>query len=138
MGKNWANLDRKFWFVSESVTYAEAIWTVLDEGYGSQRHGPEMLARTAGVVPRTAKNWLQRKCAPRGDELVRLMAADDRVADTMLDLVLQRREELRLHIKNVRARHAALGCDLSVAPGSGADRDQLGNGECGGSHDGLG
>jgi transcriptional regulator with XRE-family HTH domain len=58
---------------SGMLMYSSIVHSVLAREYGLLRFGAKLLARAAGVSPRTADNWLQGICAPRGDELLRLM-----------------------------------------------------------------
>ena len=55
------------------MSYAATVHSVLTREFGALRHARELLARRASVSPRTAENWLRGICAPRGDELIRLM-----------------------------------------------------------------
>lgn len=71
--------------------YAAAVHLVLQREYAPLRHAAKILARKADVSPRTAENWLAGTCAPRGDELLRLMASCDALAAEINKLV----EELR-------------------------------------------
>ena len=48
------------------------VFDVLDREYGSRASGAKILAKAASVSCRTAENWLQGLCAPRGDTLIRL------------------------------------------------------------------
>jgi hypothetical protein len=56
------------------MSYAATVHDVLSREYGPLRNAAKILARKADVSCRTAQNWLHGKCAPRGDELIRLMA----------------------------------------------------------------
>ncbi|WP_180952791.1 hypothetical protein [Acetobacter aceti] len=60
-----------------ACAYSETVTSVLRRIYGSMRHGAEYLARGVDTSPRTARNWLDGKNAPRGAELIRLMAECD-------------------------------------------------------------
>ena len=55
------------------MTYSALVHGVLVREYGPLRNAAKILARATGVSPRSAENWLQGLCAPRGDELLRLM-----------------------------------------------------------------
>lgn len=55
------------------LTYSTLVHGVLVREFGPLRNAAKLLARLAGVSPWTADNWLQGLCAPRGDELLRLM-----------------------------------------------------------------
>ncbi len=76
-----------------SVSYATTVHTVLVREYAPKRFAAKLLARAAGVSPRTAENWIQGLCAPRGDELIRLMAECDALRVEILRLVEERKAE---------------------------------------------
>jgi hypothetical protein len=61
-------------FPEKRMSYASTVHDVLNREYGPLRNAAKILARKADVSSRTAQNWLHGKCAPRGDELIRLMA----------------------------------------------------------------
>lgn len=118
MANNRTNTDRKFRMMTITSTYAETVWDALHDAYAPLKHGVELLARVADVVPRTAKNWLERRNAPRGDELVRLMAADPRIAVAIRSLVLRQRADLRRRDQQARAHHATIGRHLLMDAGA--------------------
>jgi len=64
-----------------SMTYAAAVHGILSREYGPLRNAPKLLAQKAQVSVRTADNWLRGVCAPRGDELIRLMSECDALRD---------------------------------------------------------
>jgi hypothetical protein len=68
------------------VTYAAAVHGILTQEFGPLRNAAKLLARKAGVSPRTAQNWLQGLCAPRGDELIRLMQECSALRDEIIRL----------------------------------------------------
>lgn len=75
MCKNRANIDRDFQKMSTTAAlYSQTVTTVLRTIYGRLKHGPEILARAVEASPRTTRNWLDGTNAPRGAELIRLMA----------------------------------------------------------------
>ncbi len=68
------------------MSYAAAVHGVLTREYGPLRNAAKILARAAGVSPRTSQNWLQGLCAPRGDELLKLMVECDALRDEIFRL----------------------------------------------------
>lgn len=75
MGKTRSISDRKFrQNQMTTCSYSETVTSVLRRIYGSMRNGTEYLARCVDITPRTARNWLDGKNAPRGAELIKLMA----------------------------------------------------------------
>ena len=66
------------------LMYSSIVHSVLAREYGPLRFGAKLLARAAGVSPRTADNWLQGICAPRGDELLRLMRECSALRDEIM------------------------------------------------------
>ena len=70
----------------------DVFWDWAADRYGQRRHAPEMLARDAGAVPRTARGWLRREHAPQAEHLVRLMAECDDLAQRINQLIRERRE----------------------------------------------
>ena len=54
-------------------------------------HAAKRLGRAARVSPRTAQNWMSGRCAPRGEELVTLLAADQGLFLALLGLAAARR-----------------------------------------------
>jgi hypothetical protein len=67
-----------------SVT-ADGLMDMIAERWGPLRSGRKMLARTAGVSPRTAENWLQRKNAPQVEQVFALMQNDPEFGQRLLD-----------------------------------------------------
>ena len=99
-----------------NLSYAETVHAALSTLYGPLRNAAKILAKTADTHPNTAKNWLRGKCSPGGEQLVSLMAADPDIATVILDLVAQRRRELKTIQKRVDAKHQALSRTLAPAP----------------------
>jgi hypothetical protein len=77
------------------MTYAMAVHAVLLQHYGPLRSAAKLLARATGASPRSAENWLQGLCAPRGDELISLMAECDELRDEIMRLVDLRKNACR-------------------------------------------
>lgn len=74
-----------------ATPFRDLFWDWAADRYGPRRHAPEMLARDAGTVPRTARGWLRREHAPHAEHLVALMAECDDLAQKINDLVKERR-----------------------------------------------
>lgn len=83
--------DRKFQAVPLSGTYGDVVGGFIQEAFGPLKHAEKLLARAAKVCPRTAANWLRGECAPRGDQLLELMASCDALADLINEAVRERR-----------------------------------------------
>lgn len=71
--------------------YPEVVNGFLRERFGPLRHAEKLLARAASVSPRTAENWLRGECAPRGEQLLDLMAECDGLAERIMQAVEERR-----------------------------------------------
>ena len=54
--------------------YRETITGTIRLVFGPRRNAAKILAGKTGASPRTAENWLAGTCAPRGAELIKLMA----------------------------------------------------------------
>ena len=67
--------------------YGNVVTTTLRAKFGPLRFASELLARLVGVAPATAQNWLEGKHAPRGAELIRLMARCDELSVAIQRLV---------------------------------------------------
>lgn len=76
--------------VKMSATYAGTFHDVLSRQYGPLRNATKILARLAGVSPRTSANWMQGLCAPQGEQLFALMAADPIIKAEMMAFLEQR------------------------------------------------
>ncbi|HVB68024.1 MAG TPA: hypothetical protein VNE67_09235, partial [Acetobacteraceae bacterium] len=71
--------------------YAKTCRAYLCGAYAGP-HAAKRLARDAGgISPATAKNWLSGRCAPRGEELVTLLAAHQGLFLALLGLAAARR-----------------------------------------------
>jgi len=73
------------------MSYAATVHDVLTREYGEKRNAAKKLARAIGVSPRTVENWLSGICAPRGDEMISLMANCETLKNEILNLVEQRK-----------------------------------------------
>ena len=71
--------------------YAATVHSVLQREYRPLRNATKILARQANVSPKTAQNWIDGVCAPRGDELLSLMASCDALAAEINRLVQERK-----------------------------------------------
>lgn len=74
-----------------TATYNEAVWNAIDRAYRPLKCAEKLLAKDAGATPKAARNWLDRQCAPNGENLVSLMASCVEVADEVLRLVEERK-----------------------------------------------
>lgn len=72
--------------------YAETMAAYFKRKYLPLRYAAKILARDAGVSPRTADNWLQGLNAPSGKALVRLMAKCPELQDIINSLVIETRQ----------------------------------------------
>lgn len=77
--------------MTHHIAYPTLVGGVLRERFGGVRHAEKLLARLAGVSPRTAENWLRDACAPQGEQLLRLMAECDELAAAINAEVQRRR-----------------------------------------------
>lgn len=71
---------------------ADIVRDVLNHEFGRFKFGVQLLARAAGVSPRTAGAWLNGRAAPNLSNLVPLMANCDALATAILSLVEERRK----------------------------------------------
>lgn len=81
--------------MSGASDFTEVISGALQRHYGPLRCGRKLVARIAGASHRTADNWFAGRNAPKGPELIRLMAANDELADEIMRMV----EEIRCHAR---------------------------------------
>lgn len=85
------------------MDYAGTIHEVLVREYAPLRFAAKILARATGVSVRTSQNWLQGVCAPRGDELISLMAASPTVRAEVMALVESRVARAENGLKRITA-----------------------------------
>lgn len=57
-----------------TATFSDVFHNYVEKKYAPLKGAAKLLARDAGVSPRTAESWLYRKASPQGDNLIRLMA----------------------------------------------------------------
>ena len=74
-----------------SPTYNELVWNVLDREYGPFKYAEKLLARHARATPKAARNWLDRQCAPNGENLMNLMAQCETLAEEINRLIAERK-----------------------------------------------
>lgn len=70
-----------------AALYAETVRSALQRKYGPLRNAAKIIGRATGVSHRTAQNWMDGTCAPRGAELIRLVASCDELADDINRLI---------------------------------------------------
>jgi len=81
--------------MSGTSDFTEVISDALQRHYGPLRCGRKLVARIAGASHRTADNWFAGRNAPKGPELIRLMAANDELAEEIMRMV----KEIRCHAR---------------------------------------
>lgn len=81
--------------MSGASDFTEVVSGALQRHYGPLRCGRKLVARIAGASHRTADNWFSGRNAPKGPELIRLMAANDEIAEEIMRLV----QEIRCHAR---------------------------------------
>ena len=93
MEKSRENSARNFRerVVMNASTYHELVWDVLDRTYAPFKHAEKLLARHARATPKAARNWLDRMCAPNGENLLNLMSECPELASEINRLVAERR-----------------------------------------------
>lgn len=77
--------------MSGASTFTEAISGALKRRYGQVPCGRKVVARIADASHRTVENWFAGRNAPKGPELIRLMAANQELEADILRLI----EEIR-------------------------------------------
>ncbi|ATU72653.1 hypothetical protein SXCC_04770 [Gluconacetobacter sp. SXCC-1] len=70
-----------------AAAYRDTLCAVLQRKYGRVRHGAKTLAQSIEGSPRTVQKWIAGTSAPRGEELVKLMAECDELRDEIFRLV---------------------------------------------------
>lgn len=70
--------------------YPALIHDWLRAHWGMQRHAEKRLARAIGCSPRTVENWMRGLSAPGGEQLLRLMAECDGLAEEIMAEVRRR------------------------------------------------
>jgi hypothetical protein len=74
---------------AEYSPYQAAVFRILDSHYRPLRNAAKILARHGRATPKTAENWLAKKHAPRGDQLIALCANCDALADEIFRMVAE-------------------------------------------------
>ena len=74
-----------------ATTYQDTVTAVLRERYGGMRYAARKIADLVGVSQRTAESWLHGQSAPRGPELIRLMAHCEELADQITKMVAEQK-----------------------------------------------
>ncbi len=54
--------------------YQQTVSATLRRVFGPLRNASKIVARKTGSSPRSVENWFAGTCAPRGAELIKLMA----------------------------------------------------------------
>lgn len=72
--------------------YCRTVTTVLNETYGTLRDATKILARRVEVGSETVRMWLAGRYAPRGAELIRLMAECPALEAAVITLVRTSRQ----------------------------------------------
>ena len=110
-----------------NIRYAEVMHTAIEALYAPMKGAAKILAQACDTHPNTTANWLRKRNAPNGEQLVALMAADPEIETTILDLVRARRRQAEVLKMKVRAGNEVLRRSLSAAavPGFGDDRDWI-------------
>ena len=67
--------------------YPDVFSAWVQRKYAPLKNARKLLARDARVSPRTAENWLQSKHPPKAEELIRLVATNDDLAEEIMRLV---------------------------------------------------
>ena len=78
--------------MSQALTYPGFMTGWLRARFRMERGAEKRLARQVGCSPRTVENWLRGESAPSGEQLLRLMAECDGLAEAILANVQRRRE----------------------------------------------
>jgi hypothetical protein len=90
MRKSCGNRTQKNHAVSVTAAiYGQSVTGALRGEWGVLKHAAKLLGRAVGVGPRTAENWLAGKSAPRGAELIRLLANSASVRSAFAALLEQ-------------------------------------------------
>lgn len=79
--------------------YKNVICETIFREYGGLRCGSKILARKINISYRSVERWFYKETAPKGDQLIDLMAENEAIANQVLKLVEERREQRQ-------ARHA--------------------------------
>ena len=74
------------------ATYSEITTGYLREQFSALRHAAKIVARLAGVSPRTAENYLAGTHAPSGEALLNLLAHCDGLL-ARIDAEIERRKQ---------------------------------------------
>lgn len=94
-----------------SRSFSDALWDLLEQGYGRLRGGVKVLAEDAEGSPGAAQNWLRRRNLPQGERLIALMAANPAVNDLVQQAVAKR-------IATTKTRRAAWRTTYDAALGA--------------------
>ncbi|CAI3949200.1 hypothetical protein [Commensalibacter communis] len=73
-------------------TYKEAILEVIYQEYGVLKCGAKILANEISISSRTVERWFYKKSAPNGEQLLKLMAANEVIFNKVLELVRERKQ----------------------------------------------
>ena len=73
--------------MSDVASYSDVMTSFFERRYAPYRGARKLLARDAGVSPRTAEHWLAGKHLPKAEELLSLMANNNELARDIMRLV---------------------------------------------------
>jgi Meiotically up-regulated gene 113 len=77
--------------IAAGESYNDIICNFIDAKYGGLRNAERLISQDAKSTPKSARNWLQRSCAPNGENLLNLMAANPGLTELLLMAVEKRR-----------------------------------------------
>jgi hypothetical protein len=73
--------------IDAASTYSDVVQTFLKRKFAPLRNAAKLLAGAAGVSHRTSEHWLAGRHPPKAEELIRLMASCDELADEIFQLI---------------------------------------------------
>lgn len=91
--RKWGIFTRKCRKMDGSVNYKDGICDVIIAEYGGLRNGAKILARKLNMSCRSVERWFYKETAPKGDQLLDLMAENDEIANHILSLVEERKQK---------------------------------------------
>lgn len=92
--KKWRVFTRKCRKMDAGLNnYKDSICDAIIEEYGGLRHGAKILARKLNLSCRSVERWFYKETAPKGDQLLDLMAENEEIANRILTLVEERKQK---------------------------------------------
>ncbi|CAI3953793.1 unnamed protein product [Commensalibacter communis] len=92
--KKWRVFTRKCRKMDGDVkNYKDSVCDAIIEEYGGLRHGAKILACKLNLSYRSVERWFYKETAPKGDQLLDLMAENDEIASRILSLVEERKQK---------------------------------------------